>query len=157
MLKAVTACAVVVTSVLMPPPAAAQDCRGESAMICGLVWNDANTNGLQDPGESGIARAKVILSSGSGSVLFETDSTGFYRFTDVDKGSYVVSISIASVPLSHAQSSPANAGDDAVDSDGTGDGITASVAVEVETVFQKRDLDFGFHSTPASRVSSSPR
>ena len=65
MLKVVTGCAAVVFSAVIAAPAAAQECTGEVSLICGFVWNDANNNGSQDPGETGIEGVKVSLFDGT--------------------------------------------------------------------------------------------
>src|SRR3954464_4435878 len=55
-------------------------------VISGFVYDDANKNGLIDPGESPIANSTIELRNASGVVVGQTttDATGAYRFdTDI--------------------------------------------------------------------------
>lgn len=81
-----------------------------------LVWNDADADGIQDPGEAGIAGVVVRLLDGAGSVVDEdvTDSDGRYE-VGADSAS-PVTLEVV-VPAGY-QPTTADAGpDDAVDSD----------------------------------------
>lgn len=53
--------------------------------VSGLVWDDLNTNGIQDPGEPGIPDVWVFLLSPSGATLAVTISTptGHYAFPSI--------------------------------------------------------------------------
>jgi len=53
------------------------------------VWDDANRNGIQDPGENGIGGICVNLFDQNGAVLQQTttDSNGYYGF-DIQPGRY---------------------------------------------------------------------
>ena len=55
-----------------------------------FVWEDLNGNGAQDPGEEGIQGIEVILHNANGVIVStqNTDSNGFYEFTDVLPGDY---------------------------------------------------------------------
>ena len=60
------------------------------ALISDFVWNDINTNGIQDNGETGIADVNVSLYDCSDGSLIEntvTNASGYYNFT-VNPGSY---------------------------------------------------------------------
>ena len=54
------------------------------------VWNDLNRNGLQDPGEPGVAGVPVTLYDGQGHRLQGrvTDGQGLYRFNELLPGRY---------------------------------------------------------------------
>ena len=64
--------------------------------ISGVVFHDYNGNGVQDPGEPGIAGQMVFLDldgSGqlkSGDPTAVTDANGFYQFTGLSAGTYTV-------------------------------------------------------------------
>ena len=67
--------------------------------ISDFVWFDADADGIQDAGESGIAGVTVTLLDGNGNVVYTdegdpittvTDDTGLYDFTGLLPGSYVV-------------------------------------------------------------------
>ncbi|HET9795657.1 MAG TPA: SdrD B-like domain-containing protein [Thermoanaerobaculia bacterium] len=62
--------------------------------ISGLKFNDANGNGLQDAGESGVAGVTINLFAASGGALVATTTTGAdgtFTFTGINPGSYQVS------------------------------------------------------------------
>lgn len=80
-----------------PPQVAlhvASDATGN--VIGDRVWEDANNDGIQDPGEPGIENVRVDLldASNPGSlVLLDTtftDAAGTYRFNELPNGDYVV-------------------------------------------------------------------
>jgi hypothetical protein len=78
------------------------------------VWFDANANGLQDPGEGGIAGLCVNLYDETDELVARstTDSNGYYGF-NLDPGEY----SLEFVPADGLEFTLVNAGDDAIDSD----------------------------------------
>jgi len=54
-----------------------------------FVWNDANRNGIQDPGESGIDGVTVELRNPLTSAVLATTTTGpngFYQFSGLCAG-----------------------------------------------------------------------
>jgi uncharacterized repeat protein (TIGR01451 family) len=67
--------------------------RNYASGIGDRVWNDANNNGIQDTGESGIAGVTVELYASNGTTLLRstaTDANGNYSFPGLADGSYVV-------------------------------------------------------------------
>jgi len=58
--------------------------------VQGRVWLDADADGWQDQGESGIANALVRLVNSAGQVVATalTSATGHYLFVGVAPGSY---------------------------------------------------------------------
>jgi uncharacterized repeat protein (TIGR01451 family) len=80
-----------------------------------FVWDDANRNGVQDAGENGIPNVTVNLLDESGAQVATTttSATGFYQFTNLAPGTYQIEI----VLPSGYTFSPADQGDDALDSD----------------------------------------
>ena len=60
----------------------------QSGGISGLVWNDANTNGVIDPGESGVNGVTIVLYNGSSCQSVQTSGGGVYQFTGLADGSY---------------------------------------------------------------------
>ncbi len=61
--------------------------------ISGFKINDTNGNGIWDPGEMGIENWNIKLNNaatGAEIANTSTDSTGFYRFTNLSNGSYNV-------------------------------------------------------------------
>ena len=68
----------------------------EPAEICGVVWNDANTNGQQDAGEAGLPGRTVFIDDDQNGVpdspalTTTTDADGNYRFSGLTPGQHVV-------------------------------------------------------------------
>ncbi len=67
---------------------------GTGSDVGGVVFEDANRNGLRDAGEAGVAGAEVVLIGAGGSVPATTGSDGAYVFEDVDAGEYTVELSV---------------------------------------------------------------
>jgi len=75
------------------------------------VWVDADTDGVQDPGEAGIPNVRVNLyvdSNGDGTydsqlAATTTDASGFYIFTDLPAGSYQVLVATNTLPADFIQ------------------------------------------------------
>ncbi len=70
-----------------------------SATLGDYVWNDANANGIQDSGESGIAGVTVTLYDSTGKNILSTtttDANGLYHFTKLAPGTYVVGFTLPS-------------------------------------------------------------
>lgn len=70
-----------------------------NAALGDYVFADANANGIQDAGESGISGVTVKLLDGSGNPTGQTtttDSTGHYAFTNLMAGTYEVSFTAPS-------------------------------------------------------------
>ncbi len=64
------------------------------ANISGYKINDTNGNGVWDPGEVGIAGWNITLLNGTTSAFISstlTDGNGFYQFTNLPNGTYIVS------------------------------------------------------------------
>ena len=109
------------------------------ASLSDFFWEDLNANGIQDPGETGIPSATVLLFDASGNKLAETttDADGFYKFTDLNPGDYFVQF----VPPTGFSWSPKGMGDAAQNSDAGLDGktdITSLISGE-----NNLDLDAG--------------
>ena len=64
------------------------------AELSGLVWNDLDADGIQDPGEPGLPGQNVTLHDALGNPLKTkpTDRQGNYRFTDLVPGDYKVTV-----------------------------------------------------------------
>jgi choice-of-anchor A domain-containing protein len=63
------------------------------AALGDYVWFDANGNGLQDTGETGVAGVTVDLLNAAGTTVLgvtTTNATGYYYFTDLTPGTYDV-------------------------------------------------------------------
>jgi hypothetical protein len=121
-------------------------------MVCGFVWNDANNNGIQDLGETGLANKLVTLSDGSDTVEAYTDGSGFFYFFDAydpNVTTYTLSIETSAIGTTAVASTPNVGSDDTVDSDGMSNGTTSSISFQLTNA----DYDFGFY-IPSALSSS---
>jgi hypothetical protein len=89
------------------------------ASLGNFVWEDFNGNGLQDNGEPGIEGVTVTLYGANNNIIATTttDNNGFYQFTGLNPGNYVVGFTD---PVGNWNNSPANVNNnnnDAFDSD----------------------------------------
>ncbi len=116
-----------------------------AGMVCGIVFNDTNANGIQDAGEPVIENAVVTLGSDSKA----TDINGYYEFV-VEPGTYEIAVQIPP----GMQPSPSNVGsNDALDSDGVPDGVgnTLASVTLVSRLVSVSTTDFGFFVTPVQQ------
>ena len=87
-----------------PPPVTDEDDAPVVVLLLAnlgdTVWNDANSNGVQDAGEKGIAGAVVTLTLPDGTVVgtTTTDVDGKYIFIDLVPGTYVVTLDMSTIP-----------------------------------------------------------
>ena len=88
------------------------------------VWLDANGNGIQDAGETGLASVPVQLLTCAGSPVASTttDANGHYLFSGLLPGSYKVQVT---APTGYLFSPQDQGSDDTIDSDTDGTGLTA--------------------------------
>ncbi len=94
----------------VPPTDTTNPPSGATGAIGDRVWNDANGNGKQDPGESGIKGVTVRLlqdTNGDGAygglgdaaaVTTTTDAAGNYIFDGLPQGAYVVEVDTTTLP-----------------------------------------------------------
>lgn len=154
---AALAAALVPLASVAATPARAQSCLSGGS-LGNYVWQDTNANGVQDPGEAPIAGAVVTLTYGTApDVVTETTATdefGAYQFylTVFCEGTYTISVQIPP----GMQPSPANATDDAADSDGGPDGLGNSVSVIAFGAGEagSEHIDFGFSSSGGTPVGT---
>ena len=118
------------------------------------VWRDANSDGIQDSNESGLAGAVVNLLDAEGNAYTDaegnpitttTDDNGSYAFTGLALGEYIVEFAAPE----GASFSPAEAGDDtAVDSNAGENGRTSTVTLTAAAPAD-RTIDAGIVDAPA--------
>jgi SdrD B-like protein len=126
-------------------PASAQNVCA-SGGVCGTVFNDTNSNGVQDAGETGIENVTVYvcqLCDGSDTISDVTGPNGVYSIF-VPGGTTTVFISIPP----GMQASPPNVGNDALDSDGVPDGHGFSVASGLAANGTATDFGFSTQTSP---------
>ncbi|MBN1997761.1 DUF11 domain-containing protein [candidate division KSB1 bacterium] len=106
------------------------------ASIGDFVWDDENKNGLQDPGEEGIQEVTVRLLNTSDLSIVDiktTDGNGYYLFTDVAPGDYILDFV---PPVDYFFTSRDEGSDDELDSDpNQASGRTAAFSVSAGDVF----------------------
>lgn len=121
-------------------------CKPVCGSIGDFVWNDLNKDGIQDPGEVGIAGVTVTLYDVTGKItgVTTTDAYGKYLFTNVQPGTYSVGFTL---PTDY-NFSPQNVGaDDALDSDPDPlRGITQPFVLD--TLQNITDVDAGMYFNP---------
>ncbi|NJL59079.1 MAG: hypothetical protein HC887_04940 [Desulfobacteraceae bacterium] len=85
------------------------------ATISDKIWYDVNQDGIQDSGEPGIPGVTVRLYDENGRLIstIRTDSTGFYIFSGLPRGDYIIEVE----PPEGYSFSPENTGNDDADSD----------------------------------------
>lgn len=114
-----------------------------------FVWNDQNTNGIQDTDESGLANVLVTLKNSLGETIttIETDELGIYSFTNLAPGTYTIELlQDESFALTIA-----NQGDEELDSDAAEEnGIITSDPIILTSGAQLTDIDFGFFEKPST-------
>ncbi|EFO79830.1 conserved repeat domain protein [Oscillochloris trichoides DG-6] len=63
------------------------------ASLGNYVWDDADANGIQDAGEGGVENVTVrLIQNGNVVATTQTDSNGYYEFTELGSGDYLIEI-----------------------------------------------------------------
>lgn len=116
------------------------------ASIGDMVWNDANSNGVLNSGESGIGGINVVLRdntntiiatqvTGNGAVDVDGDGTvdpaGYYRFSGLSAGNFTVTVSTPPVGFTPSY-------------DENGIGTPHTTAVTLVAAAQHLTADFGY-------------
>ncbi len=112
----------------------------QTGSIGDRVWKDADADGVQDSGETGINGVTVQLLNSSDTVIATqvTSGDGNYSFTGLAAGTYKVKVVSSTLPSGYVQT---------YDLDGTG---TAHTATATLTTGQNRtDVDFGYRAAPS--------
>jgi hypothetical protein len=115
-----------------------------TASVAGFVWNDLNTNGIQDAGEPGLDTVWVFLNDLDGNQIAATftDVAGFYSFNNVPAGDYFLRFAN---PGGVWQTLQNQGNDDSKDSDADPLGFTEQFSI---LDGQTLDFDAGFTTTP---------
>jgi|GEM_PF-5348744 len=109
-----------------------------------LVWNDADGDGIQDPGESGVPGVTVTLGLPDGTTqVTTTDAQGAYQFINLQPGTY--SVTFSGYPAALVPSPVKAAGSN---SENDSNGVTSSVTLAAGGV--DRSIDFGLKPAPSS-------
>jgi hypothetical protein len=62
------------------------------ASIAGVVYEDANANGVQDPGEPGLAGVSVVASDGASPHASSSVADGSFEIANLSSGTYTLSV-----------------------------------------------------------------
>ena len=107
-----------------------------------FVWSDANLNGRQDVGESGIRDISIQLNGidGAGNAVTRsttTDESGIYAFNNLTPGSYTITMTLQA-GYAHTKNDPS------IDSNLNSDGINGVISnISLISGQTKNDQDFG--------------
>ncbi|MTD55978.1 hypothetical protein GKO32_18625 [Amycolatopsis sp. RM579] len=122
-----------------------------------LVWADVNRNGVQDPGEPGVAGVGVSLQNADGAVIVATTTGphGQYAFSHLPDGTYKVCFDVTKLPVQYAdyqltKPRAGNPGQDSAPDPATG--CTAPVELKAAHI-QDRTLDAGL-APPVNRIAA---
>ena len=101
------------------------------------VWKDADGDGVQDSGETGISNVTVQLLNSSGTVVATdvTDSNGIYGFSSLTSGTYTVRVVSSSLPSGYTQTYDL-------------DGLTTAHQATFSLTANRTDVDFGYKPAP---------
>ena len=122
-----------------------------TASLGNFIWLDANKDGLQTAGETGVAGITVTLYNSAGVAIktTTTDGNGAYNFTDLTPGTYTVGIT---TPLDYVLTT-ANAGtNDNIDSD-LSPTTGRSAAITLVAGEKNTSLDAGIFQQPNTVAS----
>jgi hypothetical protein len=88
----------------------------QPASLGSIVWYDTDKDGMRDTGEAGVPNVRVTLYDAAGNPIASanTDSTGYFQFTNLAPGSY--SVGFSNLPSGYTFTQ-ANQGADDSDSD----------------------------------------
>lgn len=141
----------------VPPADSSTPSATSTGAIGDRVWNDANGDGIQDPGEPGLAGVKMTL-TGAGTdgffgtdddltpIVKVTDAAGNFIFDALQAGVYSVAVTTATLPSGPTWTQTA-------DPDGAGsiDGKTTTpILLAPGDVFV--NADFGYHPSQGSHI-----
>lgn len=60
------------------------------AQLSGSVYNDLDSDGVQDAGEPGLPGVTITLTGGATPLITQTNASGYYQFTNLTPGTYTV-------------------------------------------------------------------
>ncbi len=123
--------AVVALALWAAPVQAAMAPKKKATTISGVVWADADGDGVRDQGEALVQGAKVAITRKSGkafkpSKTLTTSKKGAYSYTVRASGKFRVAVTL---PAGFSTFSPANRGSDRLDSDLFDTGSSATLSV----------------------------
>jgi uncharacterized repeat protein (TIGR01451 family) len=127
--------------------------RNYAGSIGDRVWNDADGNGVQGPGEPGIGGVTLYLcsttscTSANASAIVVTDANGNYEFPGLPNATYYVGVNQATLPAGFQQTGYGDPGAPCVSCNGQSPAVVVSGGVPVTNV------DFGYRNLTGHDVS----
>lgn len=125
--------------------------------VSGLIWNDADKDGVQDEGEAPVAGVTVTLFDDKDNVIGTavTDENGVYKFSGLTEGSYTIKADIDYGK--YALSDKDKGGDDTKDSDADADvpnkkAVIGSIVVTADK--NAEHLDIGLVEIPEETTTA---
>ena len=109
-----------------------------------FVWNDLNSNGIQDAGEPGIANVSVTLRDADTNAVLgvaTTGANGAYLFEGLCLGDYIVEVDPTTLPAGMVASPANQGGNDTLDSDGVDHEALVTLPADDTTDLT---IDFGY-------------
>lgn len=127
------------------------------------VWNDADGDGVQDLGESGIGNVTVALKYSDGSTVYEADGItpvtavtgpdGSYLFTDVAPNNYIIEVDATTLPAGIDETNQTGDPDvPGASCGGSCDGETQVTITPAGETILTADFGYQFSSTPTSDI-----
>ena len=120
-----------------------------TASLGDVVWNDANQDGIQDPGELGVPGVTVTLYAADGTTVLgttTTDALGNYSFTGLPAGDYVVGFS--NIPSGYTFSAANQGTDDALDADADASTGGKTPVISLSRGEENLTIDAGIYPAP---------
>jgi protocatechuate 3,4-dioxygenase beta subunit len=120
-----------------------------TASLGDKVWNDANQDGIQDPGEAGVPGVTVTLYAADGTTVLgttTTDALGNYSFTGLPAGDYVVGFS--NIPSGYTFSAANQGTDDALDADADASTGGKTPVISLARGEENLTIDAGIYPAP---------
>lgn len=138
-----------------PPNATGTPGPTDTGAIGDRIWNDADGNGIQDPGEAGLPDVTVrLLTDDNGDGIYggvgdnpatttTTNPDGTYIFDDLAPGSYVIEVDTATLPVGATYTQTG-------DPDATLDNRSEPIPLAPGDVFL--NADFGYQPDSGSTI-----
>lgn len=119
-----------------------------TAYLGDLVWNDLDGDGAADPGEPGLSgvRLELVAADGGVKATATTATDGTWEMRHVLPGAYTLRLVAATLPGGIVEPT----------FDRNGLATPAEVAFVAQAFRVRRDLDFGYRSTPPSAGGLEP-
>jgi SdrD B-like domain/Secretion system C-terminal sorting domain len=131
------------------------------AALGNKVWDDLNSDGIQDANEPGVPGVQVILYAADGTTVISstiTDANGNYLFANLNAGTYVVGVNPATLPsgMQFTQTNTPGDNQDNTNSDVATSGASIGKTGQIVLGASEVDLtiDAGIRRIPVATVGN---